>query len=146
MPNIIYYSRAIHRCPQNTRGTCHVSTNVSWSRSTLESKKSKNRNCLIWLPPSPASGSTRDHWDMSHTAGPILQQKKRQGPPVRSQCQCNGCNDSEGKIWQVSSLSRAWEGYWRWSLCCSISTRQDSHYTRFLYLLLRWREGPGFLN
>ena len=41
MPNIIYYSRPIHRCPQSTRGTCHVSTNVSWSLSTLKSKKSK---------------------------------------------------------------------------------------------------------
>ena len=82
MPNIIYYSRPIHRCPQNTHGTCHVSTNVSWSWLTLKSKKSKNRTCLIWLPPPPASGVTRDHRDMSHTPGQILQLKKREGPPV----------------------------------------------------------------
>ena len=91
MPIIIYYSRAIHRCPQNTRGTCHMSTNVSWSWSTLKSKKSKNRNCMIWLPPSPASGVTRDHWDMSHTPGPILQLKKRQGPPVFHPLNFNFC-------------------------------------------------------
>ena len=48
MPKIIYYSRPITWCSQNTRGTCHVSINVSWSLSTLESKKSKNRTCSIW--------------------------------------------------------------------------------------------------
>ena len=37
---------------------------------------------MIWLPPPPASGVTRDYWDMSHTPGQILQLKKREGPPV----------------------------------------------------------------
>ena len=45
--NIIYYSKPIHRCHQNTHGTCRMYTNVSWSWSTLKSKKSKNLTCVI---------------------------------------------------------------------------------------------------
>ena len=58
-----------------------------WSLVTPEagggdSQIKQVRSCLIWLPPPPASGVTRDHRDMSHTPGQILQLKKREGPPV----------------------------------------------------------------
>ena len=41
MPDIIYYSRAIHRCPRNTRGTC--------PQTCLEDSE-------LWSPKSPKTG------------------------------------------------------------------------------------------
>ena len=48
VPKNIYYSRAFTWYLQNPCGTWHVSRNVSQSLSTSRSKKSKNRNYLVW--------------------------------------------------------------------------------------------------
>ena len=112
MLKIIYSSRPITWWSRNPRGTCHVSKNVSWSWTTLKSKKSKNRTCLIWLPPPPASGVTRDYWDVSHTPGQILQLKKREGPPVTDHVPSRLASDWSNSLWEMRR---------GWCLLCPLS-------------------------
>ena len=130
MPNIIYYSRAIHRYPKNT---CHVSTNVSWSWSTLKSKKSKN--CLIWLILPPGSWMPTDHWVMCHTPGPIFFQKKCQGITVA--CMTNRYLVPEGPklydvIWLLSLIPSP-EFTWK---SCAIAIRTSVHLAELFLLIL----------
>ena len=65
--------------------TCHVSKNVSYSWSTLRSKRSKNRNCLISLTPAPGQGMSCCHFAILHTSGPFLKLILCYWAPVSSQ-------------------------------------------------------------
>ena len=80
MPNIIYYSRPIHRCPQNTRGTCHVSTNMSWSQWTLKSKKSNFQLLRIWDFTNIHSRGQK-HWEYVES---VIEQFKKLGFSFRT--------------------------------------------------------------